>query len=348
MASPFAPASQTPLHRNPPLAPSQELAYRKKCIDLRRRLTEIEQHNDTIRSRINRERTFHDKMRLNRAILMQHLKDVIEGKRLGPEEAEAVRAAGAGGNLAARMGYDGNMTGIDTHARSQYIDDETEISGDEELPEPQERPLRSKRSQNYGRDQSVSNNQVASSSMNGTPYTAQQQPATLPQLAPSPAPHHPTEPIPYAQSATAPTPPTSYNLPPPQPSTTYSPSLPHPHPPHPYYGHAPPPGQPPQSTYGPHSPTMHTGPPKRPTAPLDAFVNQNLPEYLSRGMSEHSATHELTREWHASGSVVQRPYQQAYEEEMRQYEWQKDEWKRSNKSSGDVGGSKAGFRAVNQ
>lgn len=135
MASPFPPASQVPLHRNPPLAPSQELAYRKKCIDLRRRLTEIEQHNDTIRSRINRERAFHDKARLNRAILLQHLKEVIEGASLSPEEIESLKATGAGGNLAERIGYDSAMTGIDLHARSQYIDDETEISGEEELPE---------------------------------------------------------------------------------------------------------------------------------------------------------------------------------------------------------------------
>ena len=135
MASPFPAASQLPLHRNPPLAPSQELAYRKKCIDLRRRLTEIEQHNDTIRSRINRERAFHDKMRLNRAILMQHLKDVTDGGRLGPEDVEALKAAGSGGNFAERMGYDGSMTGIDTHAQSHYLDEETELSGEEELPE---------------------------------------------------------------------------------------------------------------------------------------------------------------------------------------------------------------------
>lgn len=94
---------------------------------------------------------------------------------------------------------------------------------------------------------------------------------------------------------------------------------------------------------------MHTGPPIRPTAPLDTFVNRHISEYLNRGMSEANATHDLTREWHALGSAGQRPYQQAYEEDMRHYEWQKDEWKRSNKSGGDiVGGSKGGFRAVNQ
>lgn len=71
---------------------------------------------------------------------MQHLKDLIEGRRLGPEEAEALKAAGAGGNLAARMGYDSTVTGIDPHTRSQYIDEETEISGEEELPEVRLQP----------------------------------------------------------------------------------------------------------------------------------------------------------------------------------------------------------------
>lgn len=135
MASPFPPTSQVPLHRNPPLAPSQELAYRKKCIDLRRRLREIQSHNETVQARIYRERAFHDKMRLNRAILMQHLQDVVDGGQLSADQIEALRATRTGGSLAEGMGYDSTMTGIDHHAQSQYLDDETELSGEEELPE---------------------------------------------------------------------------------------------------------------------------------------------------------------------------------------------------------------------
>ena len=65
-------------HRNSPLAPSQEMSYRQKCIDLKRRLSEIEANNDSIRQRLARERRFQDKMRLNRAILLNHMKELVE------------------------------------------------------------------------------------------------------------------------------------------------------------------------------------------------------------------------------------------------------------------------------
>jgi hypothetical protein len=65
-------------HRNSPLAPSQEVAYRQKCIELKRRLSEIEANNDSLRQRLTRERHFQDKMRLNRAILLNHMKELIE------------------------------------------------------------------------------------------------------------------------------------------------------------------------------------------------------------------------------------------------------------------------------
>jgi hypothetical protein len=67
-----------PSHRSSNLAPSQEMAYRQKCIDLKRRLSEIEANNDSIRQRLARERRFQDKMRLNRAILLNHMKELVE------------------------------------------------------------------------------------------------------------------------------------------------------------------------------------------------------------------------------------------------------------------------------
>ena len=65
-------------HRNSPLAPSQELAYRQKCVDLKRRLSEIETHNESMRRRLTRERHFQNKMRLNRAILLDHMRHLVE------------------------------------------------------------------------------------------------------------------------------------------------------------------------------------------------------------------------------------------------------------------------------
>ena len=57
----------------PPLPPSVEEAYRKKCIELKRRKTEVEESNDVFRvrkARINRSIT---KLRLERAYLLEGL-----------------------------------------------------------------------------------------------------------------------------------------------------------------------------------------------------------------------------------------------------------------------------------
>jgi hypothetical protein len=78
--SPFVAADQLPPQRNAPLAPSQELAYREKCIQLKRRLIEIEADNDAKRARIAREKQLHMKMRLNRAILLDKLREVMESR----------------------------------------------------------------------------------------------------------------------------------------------------------------------------------------------------------------------------------------------------------------------------
>jgi len=84
----FPPASEVPLHLNAPLAPSQELAYRNKCIQLKRRLQEIEANNDATRRRIAQEKERIQKMRLLRAILLDRIKEIMEtpGKKLTPEQ----------------------------------------------------------------------------------------------------------------------------------------------------------------------------------------------------------------------------------------------------------------------
>lgn len=89
-SSPFAPASDVPLHRNPPLAPSQELAYRNKCISLKKRLAEIEIHNEQTRKKIGAEKERIQKMRLLRAILLNQLRETMEtpGRKFSPEELE--------------------------------------------------------------------------------------------------------------------------------------------------------------------------------------------------------------------------------------------------------------------
>jgi hypothetical protein len=56
-----------------PLPPSVEAAYRQKCIDLRRRLKEVEEFNDAARLRIQRSKRQMMKMRLERAFLLERL-----------------------------------------------------------------------------------------------------------------------------------------------------------------------------------------------------------------------------------------------------------------------------------
>jgi hypothetical protein len=81
-------------HRNSPLAPSQEMAYRQKCIDLKRRLSEIEANNDSLHQKLKRERHFQDKIRLNRAILLNHMKELVDNpvKRFSQDEMDRITA----------------------------------------------------------------------------------------------------------------------------------------------------------------------------------------------------------------------------------------------------------------
>lgn len=125
--SPFPPASDVPLHRNPPLAPSQEMAYRKKCIQLKRRLTEIETNNDATRKRIANEKERIQKMRILRAIILNQLKEVMTtpGKKLTPEQLS-------------RLGIAETATISDTDDRIEgegMLDDSSDESDDEDVPE---------------------------------------------------------------------------------------------------------------------------------------------------------------------------------------------------------------------
>lgn len=57
----------------PPLPPSVEAAYKKKCIELKRRLIEVDEDNDAKRLRIARLHRGIRKMRLERAYLLEAL-----------------------------------------------------------------------------------------------------------------------------------------------------------------------------------------------------------------------------------------------------------------------------------
>ncbi|KAF2763309.1 hypothetical protein EJ05DRAFT_482124 [Pseudovirgaria hyperparasitica] len=60
------------------LPPSVEKAYYRKCIELRRRINEIEEHNDATRLRIKRLNRSVLKMRLERAFLLEQLQQRMD------------------------------------------------------------------------------------------------------------------------------------------------------------------------------------------------------------------------------------------------------------------------------
>ncbi|KAK1756209.1 Non-histone protein 10 [Echria macrotheca] len=65
----MAPATSTP----PALPPSVEEAYRRKCIQLKQRVAEVEEANDAARLRLARMKRQVEKMRLERAFLLEQL-----------------------------------------------------------------------------------------------------------------------------------------------------------------------------------------------------------------------------------------------------------------------------------
>lgn len=135
--SPFPPADETPFQRAPPLAPSQELAYRKKCIELRRRLTEIEQNNDATRARIAREKDLQNKIRLNRAILLHHLQEImaLPARKISKEEMDDL-GTGLGGSASVtdRLGYRPTET-AKKRSHNDYLEDSSDETEDEEIRE---------------------------------------------------------------------------------------------------------------------------------------------------------------------------------------------------------------------
>ncbi|RMZ89186.1 hypothetical protein DV736_g3581, partial [Chaetothyriales sp. CBS 134916] len=138
-----APVAEAPAQKTAPLAPSQETAYRKKCIQLKRRLQEIEANNDATRRRIEREKQHIQKMRLNRAILLNHLKLIMEApsKKLSPEQLAEIGVIANGASHPADFIAD--QDGRRLRDGQGLLDDSSDQS--EEEPEPAERPERRRR-----------------------------------------------------------------------------------------------------------------------------------------------------------------------------------------------------------
>ncbi|KAJ5569533.1 uncharacterized protein N7459_008963 [Penicillium hispanicum] len=123
--------------------PSVEIAYKRKCIALKRRLTEVETENDIMRTRNRRGWQYIQKMRLESCMLLERLAKVTgmaEEAQSGAADPE-LRA-----RAAAMMSNSTSLNGVGGAAAGADLEDETEGSSDEQPPTPEERPLRVKRS----------------------------------------------------------------------------------------------------------------------------------------------------------------------------------------------------------
>lgn len=131
-------AGEGPLHRNAPLAPTQELAYRKKCIQLKRRLAEIETNNDSTRKRILQETEHVQKMRLLRAILLNHLNVIMNtpATKLTPEQLEKIGVlANGSANLAELAGSGISQDLGQARPDGEGLLDDSSEESDEDEPE---------------------------------------------------------------------------------------------------------------------------------------------------------------------------------------------------------------------
>ncbi|EPS28260.1 hypothetical protein POX_e07231 [Penicillium oxalicum] len=137
------PATTSTTTTNPP---SVEIAYKRKCAALKKRLAEVEAENDLMRTRNLRGYQYIQKMRLESCMLLERLAKVTgmaDEAAAGKADPELrARAAAMMSNVSAL-----NEVGAGEQvADGVDLDDETEGSSDEQPPTPEERPLRIKRS----------------------------------------------------------------------------------------------------------------------------------------------------------------------------------------------------------
>ncbi|KIW02473.1 uncharacterized protein PV09_06279 [Verruconis gallopava] len=107
---------------NSPLPPSVETAYYRKCIELKRRINEIEENNDTLRVKKMRIERAILKMRLERAMLLEQIAAKMKDN---PDDSDDSNSPPPTVSV-----------GTDLHWRARALS---------HLGQPQDRPLRSKR-----------------------------------------------------------------------------------------------------------------------------------------------------------------------------------------------------------
>jgi solute carrier family 25 phosphate transporter 3 len=113
--------------------PSVEIAYKRKCIALKKRLSEIEAENELMRTRNQRGWQYIQKMRLESCILLERLATVTGMT----EEAQAGANPELRARVAAISSTSASLNGIAASRNGSgpgYYEDETEGSSDEQPP----------------------------------------------------------------------------------------------------------------------------------------------------------------------------------------------------------------------
>ncbi|EER25463.1 hypothetical protein CPC735_065630 [Coccidioides posadasii C735 delta SOWgp] len=188
------PLSQPPTNPSnapapPPNPPSIESAYKQKCIDLKKRLQEIESHNEALRARNERGHRYLQKMRLESCILLERLgllTGMTDENGPGPEiRARALALM----NQATSLLDDHEEGSADRPSgprrvpdEEDYLDDESVGSAEDRPPTPEERPVRTKRNrktEDHAKSHGAGENNADSVS------------SSLPTLMPAPVPHTP-------------------------------------------------------------------------------------------------------------------------------------------------------------
>ncbi|CDM37127.1 hypothetical protein DTO013E5_9446 [Penicillium roqueforti] len=167
-------ASRQPSSIPPANPPSVEIAYKRKCIALKKRLAEVEAENEIMRTRNRRGSQYIQKMRLETCMLLERLTKVTG-------MADEAKTGTANPELRARAAAMMNPA----HGAGVLLEDDTEGSSDEQPRTPEERPLRVKRSRKSnatgidGLDDDLP-------AHDGHPESVDPAAAALPRLAPAP------------------------------------------------------------------------------------------------------------------------------------------------------------------
>lgn len=110
--------------------PSVEIAYKRKCIALKKRLAEVEAENEIMRTRNRRGYQYIQKMRLESCMLLERLAKVTGMA----DEAQAGSADPELRARAAAMMSNASLNGLNAPGNGTYLEDDTEGSSDEQPP----------------------------------------------------------------------------------------------------------------------------------------------------------------------------------------------------------------------